>query len=47
MAWQMDRGYLRFGKNIYVKAGILKARWQEEIKANKQKHLKNVYFRDI
>ena len=41
MAWQIKRGYPRFGKNFYIKAKTPKAKWQEEIKANKQKHLRD------
>ena len=40
----MDRGYLRFKRNFYIKAGIPKAKWQEEIKANEQEYLRDVYF---
>jgi len=35
MAWQMDKGYLRFKRNFYVKAKTFKVKWQEEIEVNK------------
>ena len=47
MAWQIKRGYPRFRKNYYVKTGMPRVRWQEEIKANKQEYLRDIYFRDI
>ena len=34
MSWQTKRGYLRFGRNYYIKKGMLRAKWQEKIKAN-------------
>ena len=44
MAWQMDRSYLRFRRNFYIKAKMLKAKWQEEIKANEQEYLRDACF---
>jgi hypothetical protein len=34
MAWQIERGYLKFGRNYHIKADISKGKWQKEIKAN-------------
>ena len=42
MAQQIKRGYLRFRKNLYIKAGMPKVKWQEEIKANKQEYLRDI-----
>ncbi len=33
----MDRGYLRFKRNFYIKVKMPKAKWQKKIKANRQK----------
>ena len=41
MAWQIERGYLRFGRNFYIKVRIFKVKWQEEIKANEQEYLRD------
>ncbi len=40
MAWQTERGYLRFRRNFYIKVGMPKAKWQEEIETNEQEYLK-------
>ena len=34
MAWQIDKGYLRFGRNFYIKIKTPKAKWQKEIEEN-------------
>ena len=31
MSWQTERGYLRFGRNYYIKARTFKVKWQKEI----------------
>jgi len=40
----MDKSYPRFRRNFYVKARTLKAKWQEEIEANKQEYLRDACF---
>ena len=47
MAWQMDKSYLRFKRNFYVKARTPRAKWQKEIKTNKQEYSRDVWFQDI
>ena len=44
MAWQMDKGYLKFKRNFYVKAGTPRAKQQEEIEINEQEHLRDAHF---